>query len=63
MNNFLYVADIAKILNITETAVRGRVQRKSPSIPKWRVWENRLVWTKEDVQKWQEQRYSLLGEA
>ena len=57
----LYVPDMAKLLGITEAAVRGRIQRNSPAIPKWRTLHNRIVWTQDDYEAWDKSRHTLLA--
>lgn len=56
--SLLYVEDIAERLGITTTAVRLRVFRRRPSIPKplpKERTEGKLAWRVRDFEKWLDQ--------
>lgn len=56
--SLLYVEDIAERLGITTTAVRLRVHRRRPSIPKPLPkdrTEGKLAWRVRDFERWLDQ--------
>ena len=47
----LYVADLARMLGRTETAVRAAVNRSAPWLPPSFPMGRRLAWRRDDVEK------------
>jgi predicted DNA-binding transcriptional regulator AlpA len=52
----LNAADLAKILNRTEAAIRASVNRQSDDIPPRLLIGRRICWRRETVQQWLKDR-------
>jgi predicted DNA-binding transcriptional regulator AlpA len=56
MSEVLYVADLARLLGMTEAAVRGHVYRRSTAVPPAFTLGRRLAWRRATVMAYLEER-------
>lgn len=55
-SDLMHIAELARVLDTTEEAVRQHIKRRTDAIPPWFWRGRRISWRRETVKKWSEER-------